>query len=50
MGEVETELLKSEFLNELNTFNSNLKFTYETSSCTVNFLRSKCKLKEWGNT
>ena len=28
----------TQFLNELNNFHSNLKFTYETSSCTVNFL------------
>ena len=28
----------SQFLNELNNFHSNLKFTYEISSCTVNFL------------
>ena len=28
----------TQFLNGLNNFHSNLKFTYETSSCTVNFL------------
>ena len=28
----------TQFLNELNNFHSNLKFTYETFSCTVNFL------------
>ena len=28
----------SQFLNELNNFHSNLKFTYESSSCTVNLL------------
>ena len=27
----------TQFLNELNNFHSNLKFTYETPSCTVNF-------------
>ena len=40
----------TQFLNELNNFHSNLKFTYETSSCTVNCFRSKRKLKQWGNT
>ena len=34
----------TQFLKELNNFNSNLKFTYETSSCTVS--RSKCKFEE----
>ena len=28
----------SQFLNELNNFYSNLKFTYGTFSCTINFL------------
>ena len=28
----------TQFLNELNDFHSNLKFTYETSSCTAFFL------------
>ena len=28
----------TQFLNELNNFNSNLKITYETASCPVNFL------------
>ena len=28
----------TQFLNERNNFHSNLIFTYETSSCTVNFL------------
>ena len=40
----------TQFFNELNKFHSNLKFTHETYSCTVNFFRFKCKLKEWGNT
>ena len=29
---------EAQFPNELNNFHSNLKLTYETSSCTVNYL------------
>ena len=28
----------TQFPNEINNFHSNMKFTYETTSCTVNFL------------
>ena len=35
----------TQFLNELNNFHSNLKFTYETSSCTVNFLDLNVSLR-----
>ena len=35
----------SQFLNELNNFHSTLKFTYETSSCTVNFLDLNVSLR-----
>ena len=35
----------TQFLNERNNFHSNLKFTYETSSCTVNFLDLNVSLK-----
>ena len=35
----------TQFLNELNNFRSNLKFTYETSSCTVNFLDVNVSLR-----
>ena len=35
----------TQFLNELNSFHSNLKFAYETSSCTVNFLDLNVSLK-----
>ena len=35
----------TEFLNELNSFHFNLKFTYETSSCTVDFLDLNVSLK-----
>ena len=38
----------TQFLNELNNFHFNLKFTYQTSSCTVNLL--EWKLEQWGNT
>ena len=33
------------FLSELNNFHSNLKFTYETSSCTLNFLDLNASLR-----
>ena len=35
----------TQFLNELNNFHSNLKFTFETSSCTVNFLDLNVSLR-----
>ena len=35
----------TQFLNELNNFHSYLKFTYETSSCTVNFLDLNVNLR-----
>ena len=35
----------TQFLNELNNFHSYLKFTYETSSCTVNFLDLNVSLR-----
>ena len=35
----------TQFLNELNNFHSNLKFTYETSSCTVKFLDQNVSLR-----
>ena len=35
----------TQFLNERNNFHSNLKFTYETSSCTVNFLDLNVSLR-----
>ena len=35
----------TQFLNELNNFHSNLKFTYEISSCTVNFLDLNVSLR-----
>ena len=35
----------TQFLNELNNFRSNLKFTYETSICTVSFLGLSISLK-----
>ena len=35
----------TQFLNELNNFHSNLKFTYETSICTVNFLDLNVSLR-----
>ena len=41
---------EGQFFNELFNFHSNLKFTFETSSCTVDFFRSNCKFNEWGNT
>ena len=34
-----------QFLNELNNFHFNLKFTYETSSCVVNFLDLNVSLR-----
>ena len=33
------------FLNELNNFHSYMKFTYETSSCSVNFLYLNVSLR-----
>ena len=36
----------SVFLNELNNFHSNFKFTYGTSSCTVNFLGLHVSLRK----
>ena len=35
----------TQFLIELNNFHSNLNFTYETSSCTVNFLDLNVSLR-----
>ena len=35
----------TQFLNQLNNFHSNLKFTYETSICTVNFLDLNVSLR-----
>ena len=35
----------SQFLNELNNFRSNLKFRYETSVCSVNFLDLNASLR-----
>ena len=35
----------TQFLNELNNFHSNLKFTYETFSCTVIFLDLNVSLR-----
>ena len=35
----------TQFLSELNNFHCNLKFTYETFSCTVNFLDLNVSLR-----
>ena len=40
------EVKLAHFLNELNNFLFNLKFTYETSSCTVNFLDLNVSLRK----
>ena len=34
-------------INELNNFHANLKFIYETSSCTVDFLDLNVNLRNW---
>ena len=44
-GLLEKRSSLAQFFNKLNNFHSNLKFTYETSSCTVNFLDLNVSLR-----